>query len=66
MKCMHISLPSLTIMQNKSLPQTYIRSKAISANCYYCVCLELLFVFGVTAPQWARASSFMRFQDQTQ
>ena len=41
---MHISLSSLSIMQNTSLPQSYIRSKAISVNSYYCVCLELLFV----------------------
>jgi len=28
--------------------------------------LICLFVFGVAAPQWARASSFMRFLDHTQ
>jgi len=28
--------------------------------------LVCLFVFGATAPQWARASSFTRFLDHTQ
>jgi hypothetical protein len=28
--------------------------------------LKVLFVFGATAPQWARASSFTRFLDHTQ
>ena len=40
---MHVSLPSLSIVQNISLPQSFVWLKAISAYCYYCVCLELLF-----------------------
>ena len=34
----------------------------LCCNYYACVCL---FVFGATAPQWARASSFTRFLDHT-
>ena len=36
--------------------------------CFSCLCVNMgcLFVFGATAPQWARPSSFTRFLDHTQ
>ena len=34
-------------------------------NCRFCT-QEALFVFGATAPQWARTSSFTKFLDHTQ
>ena len=56
--------PRIKIINIRSLISLHVPLNEFNLN--YWRVYWFLFVFGATTPQWARASSFMRFLDHTQ